>query len=380
MHKTLSPIFLCSIYILFSLSLLFFQSSINFQFGYGLAIFLLAYCFFILGSMLAFFSLKNRGLESVELYDSISGRRFVLISLYVNVFIVLYLLFNFLSIVVAADSLLSYRQSLFQDNELKIYYGVLSPYLFIYATLIPVLGISFGLYEKILTGKSGILILSLILLIAKETILISRYYLVPTFLVVFLILYCYDERVSIKKISSIFVLFLIVMISIFSLRADGELLDNLYNARNYLISGYALFSNLIDNNGLDKFYNLSSPLVFLGVIGSKFYDYNGFFSEVQEFVYLGDAGDFNAFYTSFMPIYIYVGPVGLSFFMLVMGFLMSYSHMALKIRFDFLIFNLMFSLLIFFFSHQYLPVQLSYFWDYFIFSIGLFCLNKLFFA
>lgn len=380
MHKVSSPVFFCVVYVILSLLLLFSQSSINVQFSYGVAVFLLAYGFFILGSMLAFCSLKNRVFKPVEVCYSTSGRGLLLGALYLDILVITYLFFNFFCIVASSDSLLSYRQSLFQDNELKAYYGVLSPYLFMYATLTPILGISFGLYEKISIGKKGIFLLSLVLLILKETILISRYYLAPTFLVIFLILYCYDERVSIKNIFSAFILFLIVMISLFSLRGDGELLDNLYNARNYLISGYALFSNLIDNNGLDKFYNLSSPLVFLGAIGSKFYDYNGFFSEVQEFVYLGDAGYFNAFYTSFMPIYIYIGPVGLSFFMLVLGFSMSYSHMALKVKFEFLIFNLMFSLLMFFFSHQYLPVQLSYFWDYFIFSAGLFFLNKFFFA
>ncbi|NIB54453.1 hypothetical protein, partial [Enterobacter sp. 725m/11] len=69
-----------------------------------------------------------------------------------------------------------YRESLFKDQSIKEYYGAFAAYLFVFATLVPLFGISYGLYLKINKNKSAILFFSFLMLVGKESILISRYY------------------------------------------------------------------------------------------------------------------------------------------------------------------------------------------------------------
>jgi len=311
-------------------------------------------------------------------YDNLI--RFTYAGLFICMFALVYLLVKLNEVLSSFETAISYRMSLFEGTALLDYYGPYAPYLFFFCTLIPLTGISVGVYSRLNNKGSKMLILSIVLLAIKETILMSRYYLSAPLLAVLLILYCYDKSISKQKVIGLIVVFVISMVALFSLRGDGDFIKNLENARNYMIVGFSLFSKLVDDAVFaSDFENLSSSFAFLGLLGTKMYDYNGLFNKVQTFVDLGDAGYFNAFYTSFFFFYMHLGVPGLAVISFVFGLLLNLSHKLYVKNNSIFVFNQMFALLVMFFSHQFLPVQLSFFWDYFILSSALFICSVVFY-
>ncbi len=362
-------VFLC-FYIVVSLILWFSQNSLIVSFNTGSMILVVSYLYFFLGCYL--------GNKSRLFYNSmplpknsrgINLSYLIIILLAINLLIILYLVSLFKNIIFSGISISIYRDSLFKDQSIKEYYGAYAAYLFLYATLVPLFGISYGLFLKIYKNKSKILLFSFFMLILKESILISRYYVFAPILAAIVILYCYDSRMTLKKAAIYLAILLMLLLAIFAFRGDSDLSQSLINTRNYAVAGYSLFTHAIDSGDIESLFELSSPFAFFGVLGAKFYDQSAFFSKVQEFVYLGDAGYFNAFYTSLLLPFLYFGSVGLSFLSLIYGYLLSKNHQVFLYNYSFLNFNTLFALVIIFFSHQFLPVQLSFFWDYFLISL-----------
>ncbi|MDX7639450.1 hypothetical protein SJ741_12135 [Citrobacter portucalensis] len=228
----------------------------------------------------------------------------------INFFIISYLISNYIDVLKTGVAISVYRSSLFGDKSIKDYYGAFAAYLFFYCTIIPIFGISYGVFRKIVFSDKKILIISLILLTLKEVILVSRFYLFPTFLTMLLLLYCFDIKMTRKRVVFYILLLFTPIVLAFVLKSNGSLDTAFTNARNYLIVGYSLFSNSIDTGLVDKLMELGSPYAFLGIFSSFFYDKIDFFDKIQEFIYLGDAGYFNAFYTSLLLPYLYGGFLG----------------------------------------------------------------------
>ncbi|MFI3311665.1 oligosaccharide repeat unit polymerase [Ewingella allii] len=371
MNRVKSPSFFLFLYIFFSLFLWLCQDGINYQIGYGFFVLILAYCYFFLG---VYLGKKKRVSEYTTYKRKINIRSLLLFLLFIDVLIVINLLFSFWGIINQGGSLLQYRTSIFIGDTIKVYYGDFAAYLFIYATIIPLLGISFGLYEKITHNRSKLLIISFLLLFCKEGVLFSRYYIFSAVLSAILMLYCYDKKMTLKKVMTVSLLFISAMVAAFALRGADGLLNNIGNALNYLIAGYSLFTNALDSNDISLLGKLSSPLSLLGVVGAKLYDSTPFFDKIQQFVYLGNAGFFNAFYTALLIPYLFTGAIGLMLISLLFGYLISLNDKRFIVRSGFIPFNLLFSYLLLFFSHQFLPVQLSFFWEYTILSLVIYFL------
>ncbi len=371
MNRVKSPSFFLFLYIFFSLFLWLCQDGINYQIGYGFFVLILAYCYFFLG---VYLGKKKRVSEYPTYKRKINIRSLLVFLLFIDVLIVINLLFSFWGIINQGGSLLQYRTSIFIGDTIKVYYGDFAAYLFIYATIIPLLGISFGLYEKITHNRTRLLIISFLLLFCKEGVLFSRYYIFSAVLSAILMLYCYDKKMTLKKVMTVSLLFISAMVAAFALRGADGLLNNIGNALNYLIAGYSLFTNALDSNDISLLGKLSSPLSLLGVVGAKLYDSTPFFDKIQQFVYLGNAGFFNAFYTALLIPYLFTGAIGLMLISLLFGYLISLNDKRFKVRGGFIPFNLLFSYLLLFFSHQFLPVQLSFFWEYTILSLVIYFL------
>ncbi len=141
-----------------------------------------------------------------------------------------------------------------------------------------------------------------------------------------LILYCYDSKMTLKKVVFALAVFLILLLAIFTFRGDSDLSQSLINTRNYAIAGYSLFTHAIDSGDTDTLYELSSPFSFLGILGAKFYDQSAFFTKVQNFVLLGSGGYFNAFYTSLLLPFLYFGSLGLAVLSMLFGYIVSRNH------------------------------------------------------
>ncbi|WP_153752710.1 MULTISPECIES: O-antigen polymerase [unclassified Citrobacter] len=364
---TLRPIKLYLIlYVLVLLLLWIFQSSINYEIGIG-------FIFITLLNILFCFSLYSFPLSKLNTYLSPPKysilHKLVKLMLTINFFIILYLISNYIDVLKTGVAISVYRSSLFGDKSIKDYYGAFAAYLFFYCTIIPIFGISYGVFRKIVFSDKKILIISLILLTLKEVILVSRFYLFPTFLTMLLLLYCFDIKMTRKRVVFYILLLFTPIVLAFVLKSNGSLDTAFTNARNYLIVGYSLFSNSIDTGLVDKLMELGSPYAFLGIFSSFFYDKIDFFDKIQEFIYLGDAGYFNAFYTSLLLPYLYGGFLGSVICTILFGLLISYNLYRLTIRVSFYNFNALFSLLLLFFSYQFTPVQLTFFWDYFYLSL-----------
>lgn len=372
MIKTKSPVIYLYLYILVSLSLWFSQSTLNYNFSYGAIVIIVAYVYFYLG---CFAGMKIRVYEQGGNYRSVHNLQkintLIRFLTAINVIILIYLGLLFRDIISQVASLNDYRSSLFKDQSIKDYYGSFAAYLFVYATIVPLFGISYGLYLKINKNQKSILFMSFMLLTAKEAILISRYYVFAPVLAAILLLYCYDNKMTKKKVIMFVSIFTFLLLSMFIYRGESDVSSNIINARNYVIAGYSLLSNVIDSKDLNVFYDLSSPFSFLGILGTRFYDQTPFFAKVQEFVYLGNGGYFNAFYTSLLFPFLYFGAAGLSLLSLGYGFLISINHKKFISKNRFINFNTLFALLVIFFSHQFLPVQLSFFWDYLLISLSM---------
>jgi len=366
MNQVKSPSFFLFLYIFFSLFLWLCQDGINYQIGYGFFVLILAYCYFLLG---VYLGKKKRVSEYTTYKRKINIRSLLVFLLFIDVLIVINLLFSFWGIINQGGSLLQYRTSIFLGDTIKVYYGDFAAYLFIYATIIPLLGISFGLYEKITHNRSKLLMISFVLLFCKEGVLFSRYYIFSAVLSAILMLYCYDIKMTLKKVMTVSLLFISAMVAAFALRGADGFLNNIGNALNYLIAGYSLFTNALDSNDISLLGQLSSPLSLLGVVGAKLYDSTPFFDKIQQFVYLGNAGFFNAFYTALLIPYLFTGAIGLMLISLLFGYLISLNDKKFKVKGGFISFNLLFSYFLLFFSHQFLPVQLSFFWEYTILSL-----------
>ncbi|MCI1678773.1 MAG: oligosaccharide repeat unit polymerase [Ewingella americana] len=366
MNQVKSPSFFLFLYIFFSLFLWLCQDGINYQIGYGFFVLILAYCYFFLG---VYLGKKKRVSEYTTYKRKINIRSLLVFLLFIDVLIVINLLFSFWGIINQGGSLLQYRTSIFLGDTIKVYYGDFAAYLFIYATIIPLLGISFGLYEKITHNRSKLLMISFVLLFCKEGVLFSRYYIFSAVLSAILMLYCYDIKMTLKKVMTVSLLFISAMVAAFALRGADGFLNNIGNALNYLIAGYSLFTNALDSNDISLLGQLSSPLSLLGVVGAKLYDSTPFFDKIQQFVYLGNAGFFNAFYTALLIPYLFTGAIGLMLISLLFGYLISLNDKKFKVKGGFISFNLLFSYFLLFFSHQFLPVQLSFFWEYTILSL-----------
>lgn len=373
MIKKKSPAKILICYLLFCLFLLISQSSVSYEFSYGLLIILSTYGCFCLGMYIAN-SVKlpsKMRRANYSQYDKVIYTKIIVILLLViNVLIMLYLSYSFIQALNRFDSMLKYRESLFIGRALVDYFGPYAGYMFFFVTLTAIFGISFGLFEKLVFNKKSILITSLLLLLGKEALLMSRYYIVAPFISMFIIMYCYDLKMSNRRIIALSFFFSAAMILLFALRGgtDGGY-GNIVNARNYLIIGFSMFSQLIDNDNLNRLAELASPFSFLGLAGTKLYNYQMFFNEIQQFISLGEAGKFNAFYTSFLLVYIYFGVAGLAGAIFIFGFLLIMLHKQFIYTRNFSTFNVIFSMLILFFTHQFFPVQLSFFWDYFLLSL-----------
>ncbi|WP_312213144.1 O-antigen polymerase [Pseudescherichia sp.] len=382
MKKIRNPLKYLFLYIFVSVLLWTTQEQVPFEIGYGFFVITIAYLYFFAGGALGLHLFKKN--ENVYFSNEKPHpwlNKFVKIALLIDVVVIVILSLKFWVVIQDFNTILDYRISLFKSDALKEYYGSFAAYLFIYATIIPLFGVSFGIYKRITTGKSKILYLSALLLVAKESLLISRYYIFPVILTIFILLYCYDKKVTTKKIILLVSLFFLFMISAFIFRGEGDINANLNNARNYLVVGYSLFSRAIENRAeYNEFYDLSSPFLFLGTIGSKMFNQAPFFDKVQDFITFKGDNSFNAFYTSFLVPFLYVGAIGLSLLSFIFGVVVSYSHCKLSLNFTFLNLNTVYAFIILFFSHQFLPVQLSFFWDYFIISISVhmlvFLVNK----
>lgn len=362
--------YLC-LYIVVSLVLWLTQNSLYIAFNSGLMILIVAYLYFFLGCYIG-----NRTTNHHHPAGTIKNKPIVnftfqvKILLAINLVILIYLSFLFKDIISGGISFAEYRDSLFKDQSIKEYYGAFAAYLFVFATLVPLFGISYGLYLKINNNKSAIFFFSFLMLIGKESILISRYYVFAPVLAAIVILYCYDSKMTLKKVVFALAVFLTLLLAIFAFRGDSDLSQSLINTRNYAVAGYSLFTHAIDSGDIDTLYELSSPFSFLGILGAKFYDQSAFFTKVQDFVLLGSAGYFNAFYTSLLLPFLYFGSIGLALLSLLYGYILSKNHKLFFHRNSFLNFNSLFALIVIFFSHQFLPVQLSFFWDYFLISLS----------
>lgn len=362
--------YLC-LYIVVSLVLWFSQNSLYITFNSGLMILIVAYLYFFLGCYIGNRTTNNHHSDEIIKNKPIVNFSFhIKILLAINLVILVYLCFLFKGIISGGISFAEYRDSLFKDQSIKNYYGAFAAYLFVFATLVPLFGISYGLYLKINNNKSAIFIFSFLMLIGKESILISRYYVFAPVLASILILYCYDSKMTLKKVVFTLTVFLILLLAIFAFRGDSDLSQSLINTRNYAVAGYSLFTHAIDSGDIDTLYELSSPFSFLGILGAKFYDQSSFFAKVQDFVLLGNAGYFNAFYTSLLLPFLYFGNLGLALLSLLYGYVLSKNHKLFLHLNSFLNFNSLFALVVIFFSHQFLPVQLSFFWDYFLISLS----------
>lgn len=363
-------IYVC-FYIIISLGLWLSQNSLYLSFNSGLMILVVAYLYFFLGCYIGDKTTKYQQSDELKKKQPIVNLTVqIKILLTINFLILIYLTYQFKGIISSGISFSEYRYSLFKDQSIKDYYGAFAAYLFVFATLVPLFGISYGLYLKINKNKSAILFFSFLMLIGKESILISRYYVFAPVLAAIVILYCYDSKMTLKKVVFSLTVFLILLLAIFAFRGDSDLSQSLINTRNYAVAGYSLFTHAIDSGDIDTLYELSSPFSFLGVLGAKFYDQGAFFSKVQEFVSLGDAGYFNAFYTSLLLPFLYFGSIGLVLLSLLYGYILSKNHKVFFYNNSFLNFNSLFALIVIFFSHQFLPVQLSFFWDYFLISLS----------
>ncbi|MCG3099966.1 oligosaccharide repeat unit polymerase [Enterobacter sp. DRP3] len=362
--------YLC-FYIVFSLALWLSQNSLYITFDSGLMILIVSFLYFFLGCYVGnkTTSFHRQG-NIIENQAIVNFSVQVKILLVINLLILVYLSLLFKDIISSGISFAEYRDSLFKDQSIKEYYGSFAAYLFVFATLIPLFGISYGLYLKINKNKSSILFLSFLMLIGKESILISRYYVFAPVLAAILVLYCYDNKMTLKKVVFSLIMFLILLLAIFAFRGDSDLSQSLINTRNYAVAGYSLFTHAIDSGDIDVLYDLSSPFSFLGIVGAKFYDQSAFFAKVQDFVLLGSAGYFNAFYTSLLLPFLYFGSIGLALLSLLYGYIVSRNHNLFIYKNSFLNFNSLFALIVIFFSHQFLPVQLSFFWDYFLISLS----------
>lgn len=362
--------YLC-LYIVVSLVLWFSQNSLYITFNSGLMILIVAYLYFFLGCYIGNRTTNHHHSDEIIKNQPIVNFAFqIKILLAINLVILVYLCFLFKGIISGGISFAEYRDSLFKDQSIKEYYGAFAAYLFVFATLVPLFGISYGLYLKINHNKSAIFFYSFLMLIGKESILISRYYVFAPVLASILILYCYDSKMTLKKVVFTLTVFLILLLAIFAFRGDSDLSQSLINTRNYAVAGYSLFTHAIDSGDIDTLYELSSPFSFLGILGAKFYDQSSFFAKVQDFVLLGNAGYFNAFYTSLLLPFLYFGSLGLALLSLLYGYILSKNHKLFLHRNSFLNFNSLFALVVIFFSHQFLPVQLSFFWDYFLISLS----------
>lgn len=366
-----NPASYLSLYIVVSLVLWLSQNSLYITFDSGLMVLIVSYLYFFLGCYIG-----NRTTSYHHSDESIRNQTIVNFSfqikilLAINLLILMYLSLLFKDIISSGISFAEYRDSLFKDQSIKEYYGAFAAYLFVFATLVPLFGISYGLYLKINNNKSTIFFFSFLMLIGKESILISRYYVFAPVLAAILILYCYDNKMTLKKVIFALTVFLSLLLAIFAFRGDSDLSQSLINTRNYAIAGYSLFTHAIDSGDIDTLYELSSPFSFLGVLGAKFYDQSAFFAKVQDFVLLGNAGYFNAFYTSLLLPFLYFGSIGLALLSLLYGYILSKNHKLFIYKNSFLNFNSLFALIVIFFSHQFLPVQLSFFWDYFLVSLS----------
>ncbi|EHN8851308.1 O-antigen polymerase [Enterobacter hormaechei] len=363
-------VYLC-LYVVFALVLWVSQSSLYITFDSGLMILIVAYLYFFLGCYIGNKTTRFHQQDNLINNQSLFNASLqVKILLAINFFILIYLVFLFKNIMASGISFAEYRESLFKDQSIKEYFGAFAAYLFVFATLVPLFGISYGLYLKINKNKSAILFLSFLMLIGKESILISRYYVFAPVLAAILILYCYDSKMTLKKVVFALAVFLILLLAIFTFRGDSDLSQSLINTRNYAIAGYSLFTHAIDSGDTDTLYELSSPFSFLGILGAKFYDQSAFFTKVQNFVLLGSGGYFNAFYTSLLLPFLYFGSLGLAVLSMLFGYIVSRNHNCIINKNSFLNFNSLFALIVIFFSHQFLPVQLSFFWDYFLISLS----------
>lgn len=115
-------------------------------------------------------------------------------------------------------------------------------------------------------------------------------------------------------------------------------------------------------------YIIWEALLLFGRFQHIFYNKNLFFEKIQEFVSLGDAGYFNAFYTSFLLPYLYFGFIGTIICSIFFGLLISYNLYRLAITQSFFNFNTLFASLLIFFSQQFTPVQLTFFGIIFIYQ------------
>ena len=355
-------------YIFILLALWVCQTSINYKINYGFVYVLLFYSFFII----SLFFFPSRVKKEPKAYlngDANRIKKIVKILSYINLIILAYLLYQFYNILQSGIAISVYRSSLFGDSSIKDYYGNAAAYMFFYCTIVSLLTISFGIYWKIYTAENSILLIGLLFLIMKEIVLVSRFYLFPTFLSLMLILYCFDKKITRKRISIYMFLLLLPIIFAFLLKSNGSLDTVFYNARNYFVVGFSLFTNAIDSELTDQLHYMGSPFAFLGVFSTFFYNKNLFFEKIQEFVSLGDAGYFNAFYTSFLLPYLYFGFIGTIICSIFFGLLISYNLYRLAITQSFFNFNTLFASLLIFFSQQFTPVQLTFFWDYFYLSI-----------
>lgn len=360
-----------SFYIVVSLILWFSQNSLYITFDSGLMILIVAYLYFFLGCYMGDRTTCHHYSDEIKRNKPIVNLSFqIKILLAINLFILIYLSYLFKGIISSGISLAEYRDSLFKDQSIKEYYGAFAAYLFVFATLIPLFGISYGLYLKINKNKSTIFFFSFLMLIGKESILISRYYVFAPVLAAIVMLYCYDSKMTLKKVVFALAVLLTLLLAIFAFRGDSDLSQSLINTRNYAVAGYSLFTHAIDSGDVDTLYDLSSPFSFLGILGAKFYDQSAFFAKVQDFVLLGNAGYFNAFYTSLLLPFLYFGSIGLALLSLLYGYLLSKNHKLFVNKNSFLNFNSLFALVVIFFSHQFLPVQLSFFWDYLLVSLS----------
>ncbi|MCG0457763.1 oligosaccharide repeat unit polymerase [Enterobacter cloacae complex sp. ECC445] len=360
-----------SLYVIVSLVLWLSQNSLYRTFDSGLMILIVAYLYFFLGCYIGNKTIRsNRQIITASNQPIVNFTVQIKVLLVINLLILVYLSLLFKDIISSGISFADYRDSLFKDQSIKEYYGSFAAYLFVFSTLVPLFGISYGLYLKINKNRSTILFFSFLMLIAKESILISRYYVFAPMLAAILVLYCYDNKMTLKKVIFALVIFLMLLLAIFAFRGDSDLSQSLVNTRNYAVAGYSLFTHAIDSGDIETFYDLSSPFSFLGIVGSKFYDQSAFFAKVQNFVLLGNSGYFNAFYTSLLLPFLYFGSIGLSLLSLVYGYIVSRNHKLFVCKNSFLNFNSLFALIVIFFSHQFLPVQLSFFWDYFLISIS----------
>lgn len=357
------------IYFVVNLCLFLFRDDFDLDISYGVFILILSFLWLSLGLI----SFDYIYIPNLDLRHRILNCRVfefcTKLLFFVCIFVVLFLFSIFVKVISNAESLLHYRNSLFIGSALTELYGWYSGYLFYIATILSIFCISIGLYNRLLYGSNWMLVMSTLLLTTKEVILLSRYYLLPVMLAIFFILFFLDTRVNKKMIILFASLFFMLMISVFLFRGDGDFVSGFKSALDYSTVGYAMFTDAVQNNRLEIVERHVDIFSFFGLLGTKFYDYKIIFDEVQKFVSIGHAGQFNAFYTSLFLPYAYFGVVGLCFISFILGCLYSFSKNSFLVNLGFYQFNIYFIILVLFFSHQFFPAQLTFFWDYFIFSI-----------